>query len=139
MANKRTKTIKQTRFIPAKPADVYDAFLDAKKHSLFTGSEATCNPRIGGKFTAWDGYILGKNLELEAGRRIVQEWKTTEWPAGYPSSIVEFSFKEKGTGTELKMVQSNVPAEQADFYAMGWVDFYWKPLKEYFEIKAVKG
>ncbi len=133
MANKRTKTIIQTRFIPAKPADVYDAFLDAKKHSLFTGSKATCVPRIGGKFTAWDGYILGKNLELEAGRRIVQEWKTTEWPAAYSSSIVEFSFKEKGTGTELKMVQSKVPAEQADSYAKGWVDFYWKPLKEYFE------
>jgi hypothetical protein len=31
------------------------------------------------------------------------------------------------------MVHSNVPAEQADDYAQGWIDFYWKPLKEYFE------
>jgi activator of HSP90 ATPase len=136
MANKATKTIKQKIFIPAKPADVYDAFLDARKHSRFTGSRATSDPKIGGKFTAWDGYILGKNLELEEGMRIVQEWKTTEWPPGYPPSRVEFSFKGKGTGTELKLVHSKVPAEQADSYAKGWVDFYWKPLKEYFERKS---
>jgi activator of HSP90 ATPase len=127
MATKRTKTIKQTMFIPAKPADVYTTFLDPKKHSQFTGSEATCDPRSGGKFTAWDGYILGKNLELKAYRRIVQEWKTTEWPEGYPPSIVEFSFREKGTGTELTMVQLRVPADQADSYAKGWVNFYWTP------------
>jgi hypothetical protein len=30
------------------------------------------------------------------------------------------------------MVQSNVPADQVEDLKQGWVDFYWKPLKEYF-------
>lgn len=130
-----TKTIKQTQLIPAKPEEVYDAFINAQKHSAFTGSKATCDPRVGGKFTAWDGYISGKNLKLDEGKRIVQEWKTTEWPDNYPPSILEFSFKKKNDGTELTMVHSKVPAQQAESYRQGWIDHYWKPLKAYFEKK----
>jgi activator of HSP90 ATPase len=129
----KTKTIKQSVILPAKPAEVYDAILKAKKHAAFTGSRATCTPRVGGKFTAYDGYIWGKNLELEEGRKIVQEWQTTEWPADAPPSIVEFTFEERKGGTELTMVHSKVPAEQAESYRQGWIDYYWDPLKEYFQ------
>jgi activator of HSP90 ATPase len=127
-----TETITQVVFIHADPADVYEAFIDPRKHSAFTGSKATCDPRVGGKFTAWDGYISGTNLKLEKGKRIVQEWKTTEWPKGCPPSTVDFSFNPKEGGTELTMVHSNVPAEQAEEYRQGWVDSYWDPMKEYF-------
>jgi activator of HSP90 ATPase len=128
----KTEKIRQTELIPAKPADVYEALIDAEKHTEFTGSKATSDQRVGGKFTAWDGYIFGRNLKLEKAKRIVQEWKTTEWPADYPPSTVEFTFKESLKGTELIMVHSNVPAGQADSYRQGWIDFYWKPLKLYF-------
>lgn len=130
------RTIKQTRIIPAKTGEVYDALMNADRHTEFTGSKATCEPKVGGKFTAWDGYMFsGKNLELKKGRRIVQEWKTTEWPTGYPPSIVEFSFRAKKGATEVTMVHSRVPAEQAESYRQGWIDFYWKPMKQYFQRK----
>ena len=122
--------------MPAKPIDVYETLIDHKKHTEFTGSLATGERKVGGRFTAWDGYISGKNLVLDEGKRIVQEWKTTKWPAGYLPSIVEFSFKAKGSGTELTMVHSNVPAKQADSYAQGWIDFYWKHMKKYFQRKS---
>jgi activator of HSP90 ATPase len=134
--SKETKTIEQTELIPAKPVDVYEALMDAKRHTEFTGSKATSDPRVGGEFTAWDGYISGKNLKLESGKRIVQEWKTSEWPADYPPSIVEFTFRQTENGTELTMVHQNVPAEQANSYQQGWIDFYWKPLKKYFKKKT---
>ncbi len=131
--DKKTATIRQTEFIRANPEEVYDAFMNAKRHTEFTGSKATCNPKVGGKFTAWDGYISGRNLELEKGKRIVQEWKTTEWPAGYPPSVLELSFKKKEDGTELAMVHLKVPASQGESYRQGWIDAYWQPLKAYFE------
>ena len=134
--SKETKTIKQTQLIPAKPIDVYEALMDAKRHSEFTGSKATSDPRVGGEFTAWDGYIFGKNLKLENGKRIVQEWKTTEWPADYPPSIVELTFRKIKNGTKLTMVHQNVPTEQASSYRQGWIDFYWKPMKKYFKRKT---
>ena len=77
-------TIEQVVFLRATPAEVYDALLDPKKHSAFTGSPATTNDKIGVEFKAWDGYISGKNLELVKNKKIVQEWETTAWPKGYP-------------------------------------------------------
>ena len=82
-------TIKQKVVIPASPKEVYEAYVDAKKHGKFTGSKATGKAVVGGKFTAWDGYIFGKNLELEEGKRVVQEWMTTDWPKGFPSSKIQ--------------------------------------------------
>ncbi|WXG44402.1 MAG: SRPBCC domain-containing protein [Promethearchaeati archaeon SRVP18_Atabeyarchaeia-1] len=126
-------TIRDEVIIPAEPEEIYDAYVDPKKHSAFTGSKATGSGKVGGEFTAWDGYIFGKNLVLETGKRIVQEWMTTEWPEGYPASKLELTLKKVKGGTQLSMVHSNVPAEQADDYKQGWTDFYWKPLREYFK------
>lgn len=135
MTPKVTK-IEQKILIPAKPEEIYAAFVDAKTHSKFTGSKATGIPKIAAEFTAWDGYISGKNLVLEKGRKIVQEWKTTDWPDNYPPSKLELTFTETEKGTQISMVQSNVPAEQANELAEGWEEFYWKPMKEYFMKRA---
>jgi activator of HSP90 ATPase len=134
--NMKATTIKQKTLIPATPDEVYDAFMEAKKHSAFTGSKATSDPKVGGEFTAWDGYISGRNLELVKGKKIVQEWSTTDWPDKFPPSRLELTFKEAKGGTEISMIHSNVPAEQADDLAEGWNEFYWKPLKEYFTKRA---
>ena len=83
--------IEQKVFFKAAPGDVYDALLDPKKHADITGSPATTSSKKGATFTASDGYISGRNLKLVKGRKIVQEWKTTEWPDGYPASRLEFS------------------------------------------------
>lgn len=123
--------IEQTVFFDSAPEDVYDALLDPEKHSAFTGSPATTSAKVGAAFTAWGGYIIGKNLELVKGKKIVQEWKTTEWPSGYPVSRLEFTLAPKKGGTELEMIHSKVPAEQLADYSSGWKSAYWDPLKEY--------
>ena len=129
---KEITTIKQTVIISASPKEVYNAFVDPKLHSKFTGSKATGKPVVGGKFSTWDGYSFGKFLELEDGKRIVQEWSTTDWSEGYDPSRLEIILKAVPDGTELTMINSNVPSEKADELCEGWVEFYWNPLKEYF-------
>ncbi len=124
--------IKQTTMIEASPAKVYEAYVNPKKHAAFTGQSATGTPRVGCRFTAGDGYITGRYLKLEKGKRILQEWKTTEWPEGYPASELELTLKPKGDKTELTMVHSKVPEEQKGYYAGGWKQYYWEPLKKYF-------
>ncbi len=118
--------------------EAYNALVDEKKHSAFTGSRATMNSRPGGKFTAWDGYISGKNLELVKGKKTVQEWKTSEWPEDYPSSLLQFTFLSVKGGTEIRMVHPKVPASQVEQYREGWVTSYWDPLKDYFRVKKEK-
>ena len=129
----KKSTITQKVIVEATPTEVYDAFVDPKKHSEFTGSKATGKPTVGSRFTAWDGYIQGKILELEKGKRIVQEWVTTEWPKNASPSILELSFKRVEDKTEITMVHSNVPENLKADLAQGWNDFYWEPLQTYFE------
>lgn len=134
--NQEVTTIKQTVLIPkATPKQVYDAYTDPKKHTEFTDSPATGEPVVGGKYTAWDGYIFGKYLDLEDGKRVVQEWTTTDWEEAYGASKLELTFKAVSKGTEITMVQSDVPKPLANDIKMGWTDFYWEPLKEYFSKK----
>jgi len=129
----RLSSIRQSVTVKASPVQVYEALMDSRSHAEITGSPANMTKKIGGKFTAWDGYIMGKNLELARGKKIVQEWRTTEWPEGFSPSRLEITLEEKGRGTLLRMVQTNVPPSQRDDYAQGWTDCYWKPLKKYFE------
>jgi len=129
-------TIRQTALVDATPLEVYEAYVDPKKHAAFTGQSASGAAKVGAKFTAGDGYITAKHLELKRGKKIVQEWTTSEWPEGFPPSLLQLSLKAKGNKTELTMVHSEVPEEQVDYYAEGWQEFYWKPMKEYFAKKA---
>lgn len=126
------KTITQKVTVPAPPAKVYEAFVNARVHAAFTGAAATGAARVGGRFTAWDGYIHGVHRELVKGKKVVQDWATTEWTEGAPPSRVEFTFKAVKGGTAVRMVHSHVPAEQAGAYRQGWIDFYWAPLQAYF-------
>ncbi len=131
----KTGTIRQKVVLDATPDEVYNALMDAKTHAKFTGSRATIVPKVGGRITAWDNYITGKNLELVKGKRIVQEWSTSEWPDGYPPSKLTITLKKTGDKTELSMVHSKVPRAQMKSYNGGWKEWYWNPLKEYFKNK----
>lgn len=131
----KTKTIRQEATIPARPEEVYNAFMDPVHHAEFTGEEASGSSKVGKEFHAYSGYISAKNLELEPGKKIVQEWTTSEWPEGAPPSVLTITFKAVKEGTRLTMVHSNVPEEQSNDYAAGWKEHYWTKLESYFEAK----
>jgi uncharacterized protein YndB with AHSA1/START domain len=130
--SRKTVTISQKVYIPAKPVEVYDMFLNPRKHAQFTGAKATIQRRIGGKFTAWDGYISGTIIEMVPRKKIIEEWQTTEWPSGMEPSILELQFDHDGDGTVVTLTHSKVPATQAKGYEKGWNEFYWEPLKKHF-------
>jgi uncharacterized protein YndB with AHSA1/START domain len=125
--------ITQKVIIPATPEQVFEAFVDPKKHSEFTGAKATGKAKVGGKFTAWDGYIFGKFLAFEPGKSLTQEWQSTDWPEGYPPSKFELNFKAVSGGTQVTMVHGGIPKMQEQELAEGWEEWYWKPLKKYFK------
>ena len=121
-----------TTVIPATPAEIYKAWLSTKGHTAMTGSAAKVDGKIGGKFTAWDGYIFGSTLALEPDQRIAQAWRTSEFPDEAPDSLVEITLKETKSGTKITLTHSQIPAGQEDSYRQGWEDFYFKPMKTYF-------
>lgn len=129
----KTGVIKQKVLISnSSPKSVYKALLSSKEHTLFTGSPAKISAAVGRKFSTWDGYISGRNVSLVKGKKIEQEWRTTEFPEGYGSSILRITLRKKGDGTEITMIHSKVPASQVDRYDKGWYSAYWDPMKQYF-------
>ncbi len=88
--------------------------------------------RSGGRaFDAWDGYISGRNLALEPGRRIVQAWRTTKFAAEDPDSRLEVVLEPVPEGTRLTLRHSAVP-DGHDHYRDGWVSHYIEPMQRYF-------
>ena len=110
---------------------VYSAWLDSEGHSSMTGGAATSSDKIGDRFTAWDGYIEGTNLELEPYQRIVQSWRTSQFEDEEEDSQIEILLKEVNGMTELTLIHTNVP-ESGSHYIKGWDEHYFQPMKEYF-------
>ncbi len=111
---------------------IYNAWLSTQGHTLMTGSPAKVDGRVKGEFTAWDGYIWGTFVELDASKRILQAWCTSEFPDDANDSLVEVLLEEKDGKTKITLLHSNIPEGQADSYKQGWEDFYFKPMREYF-------
>jgi activator of HSP90 ATPase len=125
--------IEVSAFLPGVTAEqVYRAWLDGESHAAMTGSAAQVDPQVGGRFSAWDGYITGENLAFEPFHRIVQSWRTTEFPAGSPDSHLEILLEEAGGGTTVRLVHTAIPDGQAGDYRQGWQDYYFQPMQEYF-------
>jgi activator of HSP90 ATPase len=131
--NSMTETIQVSAVIPASAERIYKAWLSSKEHSAFTGGSAEVDPRVDGEFTAWDGYIQGKTMELEPYSRIAQTWRTSDFPSGSADSRLEVLLKKARGGTRITLVHTNIPDGQGKNYQQGWVEHYFEPMKKHFK------
>ncbi|MBT3188525.1 MAG: hypothetical protein HN736_03785 [Anaerolineae bacterium] len=120
--------------IPASPDVVYTAWLDSDEHTKMTGGQAKVSAKVGERFEAWDGYIQGKNLELDSPKRILQNWRTSEFEDSENDSLLEILFEAEQDETRIVIRHSNLP-EHGMQYQQGWVDAYFIPMKAYFTEK----
>ncbi|MDO8509129.1 MAG: SRPBCC family protein [Nanoarchaeota archaeon] len=127
------KTIKQKIKFKVLPHVVYEALMDSKKHSAFTDSDAKISRKIGGKISAYDGWIKGENIELIKDKKIVQKWRGGDWPEGI-YSIATFELIKTENGCELIFTQTEVPDEFYEDVSEGWKEYYWEKMKRYFSI-----
>lgn len=126
------ETVRVSAVVPASADRIYAAWLDSGEHTKMTGSKARVDPRLEGEHSAWDGYIHGKTLELEPGRRIVQSWRSTDFPLGHADSRLEVHLLEVPGGTEVTLIHTGIPEGQGVQYGSGWVDRYLTPMTKYF-------
>lgn len=130
-----SNSIRQEVHIKASPDRVYEALLDARRFSAFTGAPAEIDPTSGGAFSCFGGIITGRNVELLSNRRIVQAWRVSMWPEGH-YSIVKFELQPQGSQTLLVMDHVGFPPEMrahlnGEHADGGWQRQYWEPLKKY--------
>lgn len=131
----RTKDIKQEIEVKAPAKEVYEAFMDQKKHSKIINSSAKIEREIGGKFELYNGDIIGETLELLPNTKIVQKWRYNyeDWPEDHFSEIIlELVEKDKNTCV-IKFEHNGIPEKYTDEISKGWYEYYWNPLKALLE------
>jgi len=117
--------------VRATPEEIFNTWLNSEGHSSMTESEAVIEPVLGFEFSAWDGYITGRNLELIPNQKIVQSWRTTDFDDTDEDSLLTIHLASKGDGTEFTLIHSKIPENQPN-YKQGWNEYYFEPMTAYF-------
>jgi uncharacterized protein YndB with AHSA1/START domain len=137
------ESIHQEPVFKASRKRVYEALIDAKQFSkvvmlsaaMKTGmapgmKQTEVSNEAGGAFTAFGGYVTGRQIELVPNERIVQVWRAGSWdPGAY--SIAKFEFVDQGSGSKIVFDHTGFPRGTAEHLAAGWRMNYWEPLEKF--------
>ncbi len=125
------KNFKKYFLIKASPEAIYNAITNKDVIELWTDSEVVMEPIVNSDFSLYDGDIIGKNLEFEQGKKMVQEWYFGN-PEGQ-ESIVTIKLHTDKKGTSVEITHTNIPDEAFENIAEGWDFGYVEPIKELLE------
>jgi uncharacterized protein YndB with AHSA1/START domain len=132
-----TESIELSRVLPTTPERIYLAWLSGLEHSAMTGSKATVESiEVGGAYSAWDGYIDGVHVALEPGRRILQTWRSDDFPADAAESYLEVLLEPAPGGTRITLRHTGIPEGQGPGYLDGWGEHYLTPMARFFAAEA---
>jgi uncharacterized protein YndB with AHSA1/START domain len=124
------KDFKKYFIIPAPPEDVYLALTHPATLQLWTGESAEMSTVPGSEFSLWEGSIVGKNIEFEEGKKIVQQWYFGEQEK---DSIVTIILHPDKQGASVELKHTNIPDEAYDDIIDGWKNTYFGSLQEFYE------
>ena len=65
------KAIQQSVRFSVSPKELFETYIDSKKRRAATGGTARVSRKAGGKFSAWNGVLSGRNLLVVPGCMIV--------------------------------------------------------------------
>jgi activator of HSP90 ATPase len=125
------KDFKKYYTLPATPEEVYMALTNPLTLELWTGDEVEMSTEAGSEFSLWGGSIVGKNLEFEQDKKLVQQWYFDGEPE---TSIVTIKLHDgKNNTTSVELRHTNIPDKEYDNFAAGWDDYYFGALSDFFE------
>jgi activator of HSP90 ATPase len=133
-------TIHQIVDLKADPQRVYELLLSSKQFSActkksfdnFSANSAEIDAITGGRFSLFDGHIIGRVLELVPNQRIVEAWRVVDWPPGV-YSIARFELKATGSGTQVTFDHIGFPEGLKEHLSIGWQQHYWDAMAKYFD------
>jgi activator of HSP90 ATPase len=124
------KDFKKYYIIAAPPEEVYLALTLEHTIRLWTGDMVEMRAEPGTEFSLWDGNIVGKNIEFEPGKKIVQQWYFGD---SAEESIVTIKLHPDSKGTSLELRHNNIPDDDYDDIIDGWDNIYMGSLQDFYE------
>jgi len=129
-------SITQQAMIAAEPAEVYAVLADADALSALSGMSGIPGRSAGEEFSAFDGNVTGRQIELVPGQRLVQAWRFPQFAPG-TYSMVSFTLTAEAVGTRLVIEQHGEPDDWHDHIDANWPTFYLTPLENHFARQTV--
>jgi activator of HSP90 ATPase len=123
-----TKAIQQSVQFNAPAEELFEMYLDSKKHSAAPGGRARISRKVGGAFTAWEGELKGKNPVILPRKMIVQSWRAIHWQASDLNSMM-LRFSYAAGGGQVDIVHPGVPEHDHKGMSEGRPKYYWEPWK----------
>lgn len=123
------KDLKKYYTLPATPEEVYTAITNPLTIELWTGEAAAMSTEPGSEFSLWDGSIVGKNLEFEENKKVVQQWY---FDGQDEASIVTIKLHPDKHGTSAELRHTNIPDSDFNDITDGWNNVYFGGLEEFF-------
>ncbi len=124
------KDFKKYFLIPTTPDQVYLALTTEATIQLWTGDKVEMIAEPGTEFSLWDGSIVGKNLEFEKDKRIIQQWYFGDQAE---DSIVTIKLHQHDDGTSVELRHTNIPDADYEDIVDGWTNAYFGSLQDFYE------
>lgn len=116
-------TVKLTEKLRGPVPMIYDSFLDSQRLSMMTRAQATVEKKVGGKISMFGNSVVGKIVELEENKKIVQDWRFSDWQESHFSKLT-LSFEQQGDMTVVKLTHEKIPSQQEKRVEGGWVNIF---------------
>ncbi|MGA3068170.1 MAG: SRPBCC domain-containing protein [Tepidisphaeraceae bacterium] len=127
-----TKPIVQSVKFAASAMELYELYMDPKRHAAFTGGgKVKISAKPGSPFSAFDKMLSGSTLLAVPGKLIVQRWRSHIFKETDPDSILVIYFRQDGKQGRIDLTHVNVPPHDHAGVTQGWKTYYWEPLAKY--------
>ena len=127
------KTITKIYKIHASRDSVWQSLTNSGDIAVWSeDTNVTMNDQVGTLFSLWSGEITGKNIEIDPGQKLVQEWRSGDWKEDTISTVT-FTLTEKDGYVEVTLVHEGIPEVAIPSIDDGWDAYYMEPLKAYVE------
>ena len=117
--------------LSGKPARAMQLLTDPALIRKWSGEDGIAEPKEGGKFEMFDGWVTGEVVKA-TDNELVVTWLPGDWAEGVKPSKVHFLLKPHEAGTQVILEHTGLPDEkERDSHKTGWADYYFDPMEDF--------
>ncbi len=126
-------SIEMTFHVNAAPDEVFELLTDQEKVALWGGGKALVEPKVGGKFEMFDGWVKGEVLDFVPGKSLSYTWRPDDFKKEWEDSVVSYVLSPATDGgTEVKLEHHKLPnLKETKNHESGWEDYVFGPINEF--------
>ena|ERR1035437_6198783 len=125
-------SIEMTFHVNATPDEVFDLLTNQEKVTLWGGGKTIVEPKKGGKFEMFDGWVHGKVLDYTPGKSLSYTWRPDDFKKDWEDSVVSYHFTASKGGTLVTLEHHKLPNQkEVKNHESGWEDHVFGPINEF--------